>query len=182
MKILDCLRVHDQHNPPYPPWGGRFARASQALLVALAVALTVSPPALADGPLAPGATAVTTTATRGDSCTPINATGAANAQIILTIPAQSGMYGNITALDLTVSANGTGGTVNTNLSWTSTNLGSWRYLYSFVDTANTMQSEHFAYGTPMKGPAVGTAIVITSPAATANTAFNINACYFYSQN
>lgn len=153
----------------------------RGLLVVLVLALA-SDKALADGPLTPGATATTPSATHGDSCTPINANAAINTTVTLTIPAVAGQFINVSGLDITLANDNTGAGTSVNLTWTTTNMGSWTYKFSDAGTANTMKVDHWIFGTPMKAPIAGTAVTFVSPAVNAHAIYNINACYFYSSN
>ncbi len=116
-------------------------------------------------------------AQRADACTAMNATLAVNNQVTLTITPQSGQYVYLCGWDLTVSQDGTS-TVNTNQSFTSTNLGGWAYKYSLAATANLTLTQPFYFNIPVKSAAAGTAVTIVSPTAKANTAFSINAYYY----
>jgi hypothetical protein len=116
-------------------------------------------------------------ATRLDACSSQNAAGAVNAQITVTITPPNGMYVYVCGIDLLASQDATA-TVNTNLAFTSTNLGSWRYTYSMPATVNITQTYNSMWNSVVKSTAAGTATVITSPAATLHTAFSINVYYY----
>lgn len=113
-----------------------------------------------------------------NACTSANATAAVNNQVTLTITPPSGQYVYLCGWDVTVSQNGTA-TANTNQSFTSTNIGGWAWKYSLAATANLALPQAFFLPFPVKAAQPGTAVTIVSPSALANTAFNINAYYYF---
>ena len=125
-------------------------------------------------------TAIQQVPTRLDACTPINATAAINNAVTLTITPPAGQFVYLCGWDLTVSNNGTGAVVATNLSFTSTNLSGWKVAYSMVGTANTTGFQYnTAFNSPIKSSAAGTAVTIVSPAANAQAVYNVNAYYYF---
>lgn len=121
------------------------------------------------------------TATHADACTTINATGGINTATTLTITAPGpGLYIYVCEIDLTVSNNATGAVTATNLSFTTSNLGGWKYTYSMVGTANTVPIDRSFSFYPgcIKATVAATAVTIVPPAANAQAVYNINACYY----
>jgi hypothetical protein len=127
-----------------------------------------------------GATRIQQDPTMLNACTPINGTAAVNTQVTVTLTPPSGLSVYVCGVDVTVSQNATS-TANTNLTFTSTNLGGWLYKYSLAATANLALSQSFYWSQPVKSVIPGTAVTIVSPAATAQTAFSINAYYYFAQ-
>jgi hypothetical protein len=111
------------------------------------------------------------------ACTPAHADGAINNQQTVTITPPSGQSVYICGLDVSASQNATA-TANTNVKFTSTNIGGWAYTYSLAATANIMMAQAFNFSQPIKSVIPGTAVTIVSPAALANTAFSINVYYY----
>jgi hypothetical protein len=127
-----------------------------------------------------GATRVQADATMLNACTPLNATGAVNATATLTIPAPpSGLYVYVCGIDIAISFDATGGTASTNVTFTSTNFGSWLWKMSWAGTASTTITQPFYWAQPLKSPSAGTAITIVSPAANLHGAYSINGYYYY---
>ena len=116
-------------------------------------------------------------ATRADACTAMNATAVVNNQVTLTITPSAGQYVYLCGWDITASQDGTS-TVNTNQSFTSTNIGGWAFKYSLAATANLTMTQAFYFNIPVKSAAAGTAVTFVSPSAKAQTAFSINAYYY----
>lgn len=112
------------------------------------------------------------------ACSVSNATAAINNQVTVTITPPSGQYVYICGIDVASSQNATS-TVNTNLQYTSTNLGGWSWKYSLAATVNIAITQAFYFNNPVKSAAAGTAVTVVSPGATANTAFNINVYYYF---
>lgn len=117
-------------------------------------------------------------ATRASACTAANATAAVNNAVTLTLTPPSGYYVYLCGFDIAISQDGTA-TVNTNQSFTSTNLGGWAWKYSLPATANTQLTQSFYFNNPVKSAAAGTAVTVVSPAAKANSAFSINGYYYF---
>lgn len=145
-------------------------RSLTALLLVLSVA--------ALGAQQNGSTRVQQDPTMLNACTPINATAAVNNQVTVTLLPPAGQSVYVCGIDVTASQNATS-TANTNLTFTSTNLGGWLYKYSLAATVNIMASQAFYWSQPLKSVIPGTAVTIVSPAATAQTAFSINAYFYY---
>lgn len=146
-----------------------FRFVAAALIVAAAIA---SP-----GHKAKAQTLVQQTASELRACTPINATAAVNNAVTLTLTPPSGWYVYLCGWDVASSQNGTA-TANTNVSYTSTNLGGWAWKYSIAATANLSITQAFNISL-VKSAAPGTAVTIVSPSALAQTAFSINAYYYF---
>ena len=118
----------------------------------------------------------------GPNLTTANATAAVNNTVTLTLtPPLPSQYVYVCGLDLTVSNDATGAVVATNLSFTSTNIGSWAYKYSMVGTANTNGVDRsFTFYGCVKSTTAGTAVTFVSPAANAHASYSINAYYYFS--
>ena len=111
-------------------------------------------------------------------CTTANARAAVNNAVTLTLTPPDGQHVYLCGWELTVSQNGTS-TANTNLVFTSTNLGGWAYAYSLAATANLSLTHAVRLAWPVKSTTATTAVTFVSPAAQTNTAFSISAFYFY---
>lgn len=112
------------------------------------------------------------------ACTTAHATAAVNTQATLTLTPPNGLYVYFCGWDVAISQNGTA-TANTNLSFTSTNLGGWAFKYSLPATANESRVQAFYFSFPVKSAQAGVAVTIVSPAAQVNTAFAINGYYYF---
>ena len=115
--------------------------------------------------------------------TPISSTGAANAQVTLTIPApQQGLYNYICTLSFNYSQTNTTGTALTNAVTTSTNFNSFALKTSAVAAINTNYDWSEIWGDPMTGcpksTSPSTATTFVSPAAATNGAFTWYAVYY----
>lgn len=127
-----------------------------------------------------GASRVQQDATMLNACTPTNQTAAVNTQVTVTLTPPAGQSVYLCGIDVTASQNATS-TANTNLTFTSTNLGGWLFKYSLAATVNIALSQSFYFSQPVKSVIPGTAVTVVSPAATAQTAFSINAYYYFAQ-
>lgn len=117
-----------------------------------------------------------------NACTAFNQTAAVNAQVTVTLTPPAGQYVYVCGIDVASSQNGTS-TANTNSQYTSTNLGpsgnTWGWKYSLAAAANTAISQSFYFTQPLKSTQPGVAVTIVSPTALAQTAFSINAYFYY---
>jgi hypothetical protein len=121
---------------------------------------------------------VTQSATRAEGLTASNATAAVNNAVTLTLTPNSGQYVYLCGYEIVVSGDGTG-TAQTNVSFTSTNLGSWALKYSAVGTARVnLQFNNPPLATCIKATAAGTAVTIVSPTAAANAAYSITGFWY----
>lgn len=114
---------------------------------------------------------------------PISATGAANAQVTLTIPAPPpGFYNYVCTLGFNASNNNTGA-VMTNLASTSTNFNSFAVKFSAISAASgnydmpQFNWNNGAAGCP-RSTSPGTATTFVTPAAQTNWAFTWYATYY----
>jgi hypothetical protein len=127
-------------------------------------------------------TVIQQSATMLHACTAQNATAAVNNQVTLTLTPPAGQYVYVCGIDVTSSQNGTS-TANTNSQYTSTNLGpagnTWGWKYSMAATANLAISQAFYFTQALRSTQPGVAVTIVSPAALAQTAFSINAYYYF---
>jgi hypothetical protein len=115
-------------------------------------------------------------------CTTANATAAVNTLVTLTLTPPGGMYVYICEIDLTISADATGtSAVQTNVSFTTTNLGGWKYTTSSpADTANQLVlDKQFLFPSLIRSVVPGTAVTIVSPAVRLHALYNINASYYF---
>lgn len=154
-----------------------------ALLFSLAIAL----PAFAQTPCPVGNCTQTQQVTGYYAVIPISNTLAVNNQVTLTIPAPPpNQYNYICTLGFQASQNGTA-TANSNLTVTSTNFkdqsgNNFALKYSLAATANLTYDVFRKFGEPSTGCAKSTspatATTFVSPAATANTAFSLDATYY----
>lgn len=146
------------------------------LLLACAFVLA-SGPAWAQAP-----TLVQQSATMLHACTAQNATAAVNVQVTLTLTPPAGQYVYVCGIDVASSQNATS-TANTNSQYTSTNLGpagsTWAWKYSIAATANLAITQAFYFTQALRSTQPGVAVTIVSPAALAQTAFSINAYYYF---
>ncbi len=118
-------------------------------------------------------------ATRPDACSTVNATAAVNNTATVTLTPPNGQYVYVCGIDLTVSDDATGAVAQTNVSFTSTNLGGWAYKYSFANAANTTLSQVFVFNVPLKSAVAGTVVTLVSPAINLHAAYSINAYYYF---
>lgn len=118
-------------------------------------------------------------ATDMQACTSVNANGAVNATATVTITPPNGQSVYLCGLDISISADATGGTTATNLSFTSTNIGGWQWKFSWAGTVSTNLIQIFNFVRPIKSTTPGTAVTIVSPAAGLHNAYNINAYYYF---
>lgn len=147
------------------------------LMQGLAIAIGVFGLVLAEQALLHPRVAHAQTETR--YCTTANATSTINAQATVTLtPPLPDQFVYLCSWDVTASQNASA-TANTNLKFTSTNIGGWSWQYSLGNTANTTINQGFYFTGYVRATTVGTAVTIVSPAAVANTAFSINVSYFY---
>lgn len=124
-------------------------------------------------------TPVQHTAQMLNSCATQNATAAVNNTVTLTLTPPPGQYVYFCGWDIAISQNGTGSSA-TNVSWTSTNLNGWNWKMSWVGTASTtITLPFYALGQPTRSAAPGVAVTIVSPSALTNTAYNVNAYYYF---
>lgn len=138
---------------------------------------------LAAAPLAAQSpTLVQQSPTMLNACTAFNGTAAVNVQVTVTLTPPAGQYVYVCGIDVASSQNATS-TANTNATYTSTNLGpsgnTWGWKYSLAATANLAISQSFYFTQPLKSTQPGIAVTIVSPAALAQTAFSINAYYYF---
>lgn len=153
--------------------GGKKMRATSKVLLALLLCVGA---AFAQAGV-PG-TLVQQSPTELRACTPAHADGAVNSQQTVTLTPPAGQSVYVCGIDFSASQNGTA-TANTNSTFTSTNLGGWKFVYSLAATANTMFGQAMNFSQPLKSVIPGTVVTVVSPAALTNTAFSINVYYYY---
>lgn len=114
------------------------------------------------------------------ACTPAHADAAVNTTVTLTIPTPpSGQSIYLCGLDLSVSNDATGAVVSTNLAFTSTNFGGWKWVFSSANAASSNSTQVFSWTFGAKSPIPGTAVTFVSPAINLHAAYSINAYYYY---
>ena len=151
----------------------RVSRLTLSLAIVVATAV----------PLYAQATPIQFTPTPAVAATCQNVNGAINTQQTLTITVPSGQFAYILEIDGQAANNATA-TAGANQKFTSTNLNStsgglWSAQYSIPATANTFaQVGPFHFSPPLKSAQAGVNVTIVSPAAAAQTQFNINSCFF----
>lgn len=129
------------------------------------------------------ATLVQQSPTMLNACTPVNATAAVNTAVTVTIAAPpAGQYIYVCGIDLSISFDGTGAVVGTNVSFTSTNIGpagnTWAWKTSWAGTASTTIVQPFTFTLPIRANAPGTAVTVVSPAGNTHGAYSTTVYYF----
>ena len=125
-------------------------------------------------------TAVQQVPTRLDAATNVCfAQLAVNNTSICTIVVPAGQFAYVTGISIDTCQNGTA-TINTNVNYTTTNLPSTpKFPVSLAATANLCgTSIRYFPSTPLKSLAAGTSVVVTGPAAAANTQQTIRVYYY----
>ena len=130
----------------------------------------------------------TQTGTRLDACTQ-TAVGTnfntVNTQSTATIVVPAGLYAYICKIELEAMQDATGNAM-TNLSFTSTGLGSGaanspQWAVSQPLTVNGAYSRDIVYATPLKSATSGTNVTVVSPAAQTHVGFGIKIVYYLAQ-
>lgn len=143
------------------------------------IALLLSAPAFAQQGVQNPSNATQVAITAQPALTTANVTAAINNTATLTITPPAGQFVYLCGLDIIVANDATGAVAATDLSFTSTNIGTWAYKYSMVGTANTNGVDRsFSWQNCIKSSAPTTAVTIVSPAANAHATYSING-YFY---
>jgi hypothetical protein len=111
------------------------------------------------------------------ACTPAHSDAAVNNTVTITITPPNGLYVYLCGWDYQVVQDATG-TVQTNVKWTSTNLGGLAVEYSTPLVVDGNTTQNFYYAVPLKAAQAGVAVTIVSPAAVLHTAYSANAYYY----
>jgi hypothetical protein len=112
------------------------------------------------------------------ACSVSHGDAAINTLVTLTVTPPAGQYVYLCGWDYQVATNGTA-TAQSNVKWTSTNLGGLAVEYSTPATANTTIVGTYYFNVPIRSATPGTAITIVSPAIAAQNAYSANAYYYF---
>jgi hypothetical protein len=115
------------------------------------------------------------------ACTVSHNDQAVNTLAPVTITPPNGWYVYVCGFDFQAVADGTGGTVQSNVKWTTANLGGLAVEFSFANTANTQVNFAAYYAVPMRAAQPGVAVTFTTPAVSLHTAYSQNVYYYFSQ-
>lgn len=120
--------------------------------------------------------------TRLDACgATAYATAAVNNTATATITVPSGQYAYICTIEADVCADATGAVVQTNVTFTTTNLPSNpTFQYSFASTANTCVNPPIKepFLIPLRSAAPGTNVTVVSPAINLHNTYTIRVLYY----
>jgi hypothetical protein len=113
-------------------------------------------------------------------CRVLHSDAAVNIAVTVTVPAppSQDQFVYICGWDYTVSEDATGST-QTNVTFTTTNLGNVKSEYSVGTAPNAIVSGNYTYPTPARADVNGQGVVFVSPAAATHNAYSLNVYYRY---